>query len=87
MARVQKVDYEDEISTPDFGCELVPTYQPQDPKRTMRSIKDKSQASAPDPSLKRALEIMEGSAVPTITERMEQVGQLIFRLMQATEAG
>jgi hypothetical protein len=84
---VRKVDYEDEISTLDSGCELALTYQPQDRKRTMRSIKDKSQASAPDPSLERAPEIMEGSTVPKITERMEQVGQLTFRLMQATEAG
>ena len=84
---VPKVDYEDEISIPDFGCELALTYQPQDPKRIMRSIKDKGQAPAPDPSLERALDIMEGGAVPTITERMEQVGQLTFRLMQATEAG
>jgi hypothetical protein len=30
---------------------------------------------------------MEGSAVPTITEGMERIGQLASRLMQATEAG
>jgi hypothetical protein len=36
---VRKVDHEDEISTTDLGCELALTYQPRDPKRSMRSIK------------------------------------------------
>lgn len=84
---VRKVDHEVEISTPDLGSELAFTYQPRYPKRSMRSIKDKSRAYATDPSLKRTLEIMEGSAVPTIKERMERIGQLASRLMQATEAG
>jgi hypothetical protein len=84
---VRKVDFEDEISKPDCGCELALTYQPRDSKRSMRSLKDKSQASAPDPSLKRTLDIMEGKVIPTITERMEQVGQLTSQLIQAIEAG
>ena len=49
LLEVRKVDHEDEISTTDLGCELALTYQPRDPKRSMRSIKDKSRAYAPDP--------------------------------------
>jgi hypothetical protein len=41
---------------------------------------------AVDPSLKRAYDIMEGNAEPTITERMQLVGQTGSRLTKVTEA-
>ncbi len=84
---VLKVDHEDVITTPGLGYELALTYQPRDPKRSMRTRKDKSRAYAPDPSLKCTFEIIEGSRVPTISERMDRIGQLASRLMKATEAG
>jgi hypothetical protein len=57
-------------------------YEPPTPVRKVSSVR----CTAPDPSLKRTYDIMEGNVAPTITERMQQVGQLASRLIQATEA-
>jgi hypothetical protein len=51
------------------------------------SGKDNPDKSGPKPSLKRSYDIMEGTTAPTITERMQQIGQVASRLTQATKAG
>jgi len=62
-------------------------YEPPAPIRRIKSVKGQSLVRRPDPSLKRTYDIMEGSVAPTITERIQQIGQLASRLTQATEAG
>jgi hypothetical protein len=56
-------------------------------KRAPKGNKSSTATPAADPSLKRAYDIMEGNAEPTITERMQHVGQTGSRLTKATEAG
>jgi hypothetical protein len=52
-------------------------YEPPAPVRKISSVR----STAHDPSLKRRYDIMEGNVASTITERMQQVGQLASRLI------
>jgi hypothetical protein len=83
---VRTADFDDEDDNSDVGEQPI-VYEPPALVRRTNYAKGNNQMPAPDPSLKRTYDIMEGNVAPTITERIQQVGQLASRLMQATEAG
>ena len=83
---VHSPNYDDEDDTPDAEEQPI-VYEPPAPVRRTNSANGNHQILAPDHSLKRTYDIMEGTVAPTITERMQRVGQLASRLTQATAAG
>ncbi|KAE9363440.1 hypothetical protein N431DRAFT_389312 [Stipitochalara longipes BDJ] len=83
---VRPAEFDDEDSTSKVDKTPI-VYEPPAPMRKIKPVKGNNLVQKPDPSLKRTYDIMEGTVAPTITERMQQVGQLASRLTQVTEAG
>jgi hypothetical protein len=84
-----------EVRTPDYDveddtvgiAERPIVYQALRLARRNNHGKSNHQVPAPDLSLKRTYDIMEGTVPRIVTERMQQVRQLASRLTQAIEAG